>query len=107
MKVKKLEGYAPEYPTKPGIKLAAVTAAAVLAAGMTACRPAIHGDMIADETPICTEAEPMTTGLMNFVTEEPDVQIEGDILVDETPACPDDAELIGLIMPDPASTDGD
>ncbi|MBQ1818312.1 MAG: hypothetical protein II124_06720 [Clostridia bacterium] len=113
MKISKLGGYEPKYPQRPcgaGKKLAALTAAAVLAAGMAGCRsqkPALSGaPYVPDDTPICTEAaEPSTTGLINFdpeYSEEP--ALEGDVAVE--PAEIDAPELVGLIMPDPGTIDG-
>ncbi|MBQ4342185.1 MAG: hypothetical protein II756_06715 [Clostridia bacterium] len=127
--IKPVSGYAPEYPKKPGgagKRLAAVTAAALLAAGLTACttdpKPELGGAPVADETPICTEPAPETDP-----TDEADApSLLGDVVVDPPELggapIPDgvgadnegDAEdvfetpcVTGLIAPDPGDAEGD
>ena len=84
MKVRKLNGYVPEYPAKSlGLRLGTIAAAAVLAAGTAiGCvspRPELMGDFPADTSlPESTEEatlSPETTGLIG---------------VDETPEAADE-----------------
>ena len=130
MIIKIISGYEPNYPKKPGgtgKKLAAVTAAAVLAAGRTACRslkPELSGAPIGpDDTPLCTEAAgPAVTSLLEVYPEEStepalegDVAIYPDGLEDPVvggapipdPTAIDAPEITGLIMPDPGTVEGD
>ncbi len=113
MKVSKKTEYAPSYPSKrslPG-KVGILTAAAVLAAGTAVgCgKPELGGEPLADPSTICE-------------TEPGDVAIEGDIEVDPSeltggevsttgiilePPEDDDPELMGDILPDPSTIDGD
>lgn len=113
MKVSKKTEYAPSYPSKrslPG-KVGILTAAAVLAAGTAVgCgKPELGGEPLVDPSTICE-------------TEPGDVAIEGDIEVDPSeltggevsttgiilePPEDDDPELMGDILPDPSTIDGD
>lgn len=113
MKVSKKTEYAPSYPSKrslPG-KVGILTAAAVLAAGTAVgCgKPELGGEPLVDPSTICQ-------------TEPGDVAIEGDIEVDPSeltggevsttgiilePPEDDDPELMGDILPDPSTIDGD
>lgn len=113
MKVSKKTEYAPSYPSKrslPG-KVGILTAAAVLAAGTAiGCgKPELGGEPLVDPSTICE-------------TEPGDVAIEGDIEVDPSeltggevsttgiilePPEDDDPELMGDILPDPSTIDGD
>ncbi|MBQ3849775.1 MAG: hypothetical protein II747_04910 [Clostridia bacterium] len=113
MKVSKKTEYAPSYPSKrslPG-KVGILTAAAVLAAGTAVgCgKPELGGEPLVDPSTICE-------------TEPGDVAIEGDIKVDPSeltggevsttgiilePPEDDDPELMGDILPDPSTIDGD
>ena len=122
MKIEKIQGYEPEYPRKNGVavKLGAVAAAAVLAAGTFAgCRPETGGQPLPDTTPVVT-VEPALEG---DVIADP-TELGGEPVVDETECGQDntepggdnegeagdifgDANITGVVLPDPGTVDGD
>lgn len=125
MKIEKLKGYEPEYPRKKSaaVKLGAIAAAAVLAAGTFAgCRPdkpELAGAPVVDTTPTAT-AEPVIEGEL---AADPTV-LEGEPAVDETECGSNDTEpggdnegeagdifgdagITGLVLADPGTVDGD
>lgn len=106
MKVKKLEGYEPEYPKKKNaVMLGAVAAAALITIGSSGCRPQLGGAPMADPTEL-----PGTE-----FTGEP--TLEGDVKIDVTfvPEFPDTTSVVsvdpdlpdttGVIAVDPDATD--
>ena len=119
MRINSVKSYAPEYPKKPSVgkKIAALTAAAVLAAGLSGCRPALSGNIQPDDSPICTESTetgPSVTSVIELpgddtITDEP--ALEGDVIADpggiDEGAPEEEPGVVGIVLPDPALTDGD
>lgn len=113
MKVSKKTEYAPSYPSRrslPG-KVGILTAAAVLAAGTAVgCgKPELGGEPLVDPSTIC-ETEPGDVAIEGDIEVDPSELTDGEVsttgIILEPPE-DDDPELMGDILPDPSTIDGD